>query len=136
MSLSKPWQVTLPARLVFAGGDEVSEAVEGSGLIAPGRKLLLGLGNQVVGTLLRRFHAEELGIRRLIDKQVLARGLAERGRVRRHVQDVINDLERQADVDGKLGQPLYLLGVCAAEDAAADHAELEQRGRLVLVNPL
>src|SRR5664279_5232063 len=77
---------------------------------------------QGVGALPRRLEAEDADVGRLVGIEILAGGLAEGRRCLRHVEDVIDDLERQADRLAVARQRLPLQRRGLAASGAHQHA--------------
>ena len=123
------------ASLVLSLNDVVRNTDERRRPIAEGRQRLLGLVDQPLGLGLGPVQPQELHVRGLVGHQVLGGGLAQILRRGRHVENVVGDLEGQADVERVPLAGGDLLGRGAAEDGTGGNGHLEERRGLVGVDP-
>src|SRR4051794_31636650 len=86
------------------------------------------------GMRVRGVEAEDGDVSRLVVLVVLAGGLAERRRRLRDVEDVVDDLEREADGIAILAERLPLVGAGAAAGRAHEDAGAQQRSGLPAVH--
>ncbi|SBO42933.1 protein of unknown function [Cyanobium sp. NIES-981] len=84
----------------------------------------------------RFVQTEQLGVGGLVGGEVLAGGLAEHLAAGRHVQDVVDDLEGQADAAGIGPQGREQRLGSSGDQGAAEHAGPQQRTGLVQVDVL
>ena len=122
-------------RLVLSLNDVVRNADERRRPVTEGRQRLLGLVDQPLGLGLGPVQPQKLHVRGLVGHQILGGGLAQILRRGRDVQDVVGNLEGQADVEGVPLAGGDLLGGGAAEDGTGGDGHLEERRRLVGVDP-
>ncbi len=76
------------------------------------------------------------GVGCLVGDKILAGSLAKSSWVSRHIQNVVNDLECQANVHGECRQAFDLLFIGTTTDTTSNHTELKQGSSLVLMDPL
>mmetsp|Transcript_3640 Transcript_3640/g.7717 ORF Transcript_3640/g.7717 Transcript_3640/m.7717 type:complete len:216 (-) Transcript_3640:624-1271(-) len=120
---------------VFPVDDVICEAVERSRCVAKLGDGRLGLVDQLLRNLSRPIEAEQLGVGRLIRVEILTCSLAELLCARREIQDVVGNLEGEPDLQRVLIALLHLLVGGTRKDGTARDRRLEQRGRLVRVDP-
>ena len=82
----------------------------------------------------RFFQPDNRRVGRLLHGHVLARRLAELLAGLRHVEDVVNHLEREADVMAEIRERAELRGRAVRAHAAEPHGTAQQRGGLALVD--
>ena len=97
-----------------------------------GQRVVAQLGGQRLGTA----GAEQADVGRLVLRRILARGLAQRGGAGLGVEDVVDDLEQQADAVGEMGETgqCRIIGIAAMR--AEQHGGADQRAGLVDVHLL
>src|SRR4051812_30082311 len=88
------WKVILP----LAPDDEFREVAQPPGAVAEGPDRVPGMLEQLAREGLRAREPEKAGVGGLVVRAVLAGGLAERRRIAFLVEDVVDDLEREAHV--------------------------------------
>mmetsp|Transcript_31563 Transcript_31563/g.77813 ORF Transcript_31563/g.77813 Transcript_31563/m.77813 type:complete len:325 (+) Transcript_31563:442-1416(+) len=120
---------------IAARDDVVGKAVERRRGLAVLLERVLGVVDQLLRHLLGALETQQLRVGGLVGIEVLARRLTQLLRRRGHVQDVVGDLEGEANLERVHLALLDLLVGRASKDGAARDCRLEQGGRLVRVDP-
>jgi len=110
--------------------DEAGQAIQYRAALAKRRDRRLRIAQQPPRRFPRAVEAEQPHVGRLARGRVLARGLAELLRAFRGVEDVVHDLEGEADGVSEPPEPPKVLFARAPEDTTAHDASAEQCARL------
>mmetsp|Transcript_1823 Transcript_1823/g.4668 ORF Transcript_1823/g.4668 Transcript_1823/m.4668 type:complete len:254 (-) Transcript_1823:633-1394(-) len=123
--------------LVLAVANVLCQSYKGGALLrGKAIQLLDGLSNQVLCSLLTLLQAKQFGVRGLVHINVLACRLAQHLRGLGAIQDIVNHLEREANVARVLAQLLHCHVVRTAHESATHHGCLQQGCCLVFMDVL
>src|SRR4029453_1318968 len=130
--ISRAWRERISDRaLRLSLEDEMRKRAEGLGGGAEGREGGEGLAHQLLRAGPRGVETVQGWIGRLLLRLVLARGLAELLGGARHVEDVVHDLEGQAEVAAGDGEGTELVRGRAGQARAHPAGSAEERRGLV-----
>src|SRR5215813_13676496 len=114
--------------------DEGSQGAQGQGALAEGRKGGVGVGDERLRASARGLDTVHGGIGRLLLRLVLARRLAQLLRRRRDIEDVVHDLEGEAEAVAGDAERLELGRAGPGEDRPRPDRGADEGGRLVGVD--
>src|SRR6186713_3400129 len=133
--ISRAWRERISDRgLGLSLEDEPRESAQRLGRRAEGRESVEGLADQPAGLGLRGLDAVNGGIGGLLLRLVLPRRLAELLRRAGDVENVVHDLEGEAEIAARDGEGSELLVPGATQARADADRRADERGRLVEVD--